>query len=140
MTTPTSLHLVVRTPHALIAELDVVSLRVPADTGEVGLRPRGEATVLALEPGLVLARTASGVHFLGTAGGLLRSDGRRAILLTPLAVLGNDGPGVLDALAAALATPDPELELRRMMDRLQTGILQELRRPTRRGGPGGGHE
>jgi F0F1-type ATP synthase epsilon subunit len=137
---PACLHLIVRTPRALIAELDVVSLRVPVDTGEVGLRPRGEATVLAVEPGLVLARTASVLRFLGTAGGLLRSDGRRAVLLTPLAVLGGEGPGVLEALAAALATPDPEIDLRRAIERLEAGILQELRRPARKGGPSGGHE
>jgi F0F1-type ATP synthase epsilon subunit len=137
---PASLHLTVRTPHALIVELDVVSLRVPVDTGEVGLRPRGEATVLAVEPGLVLARTASVLRFLGTAGGLLRSDGQRAVLLTPLAVLGGDGAGVLEALAAALATPDPEIDLRRAIERLEAGILQELRHPARKGGPSGGHE
>jgi F0F1-type ATP synthase epsilon subunit len=134
------LHLIVRTPRALIVELDVVSMRVPVDTGEVGLRPRGEATVLAVEPGLVLVRTVNVLRFLGTAGGLLRSDGQRAVLLTPLAVLGGDGPGVLEALAAALATPDPELELRRAIERLEAGILQELRRPARKGEPSGGHE
>jgi F0F1-type ATP synthase epsilon subunit len=137
---PACLHLIVRTPRALILELDVVSVRVPADTGEVGLRPRGEATVLAVEPGLVLARTVTVLRFLGTAGGLLRSDGQRAVLLTPLAVLGGDGPGVLEALAAALATPDPEIELRRAIERLEAGILQELHRPAHKGGPSGGHE
>jgi hypothetical protein len=62
------------------------------------------------------------------------------VLLTPLAVLGGDGPSVLEALATALATPDPELELRRAIDRLEARILQELRRPARRGGQSGGHE
>lgn len=135
---PAGLHFVVRTPHALVAELEVVSLRVPADTGQVGLRPRAEATVLAVEPGLVLAQTATELRFLATAGGLLRVDGRHATLLTPLAVLGDDGPGVLDALATALAMPDPERDLRLAIERLQTGILQELRRPDHRGGANGG--
>jgi F0F1-type ATP synthase epsilon subunit len=123
----TRLHLIVLTPHALVAELDVDSLRVPADTGQIGLRPRCEATVLAVQPGLVLARTATALRYVGTAGGLLRCDGRAAVLLTPLAVLGDEGPGVMDALAAALATPDPERDLRRAIERLQTGILTELR-------------
>ena len=131
------LHLIVRTPRALVVELDVASLRVPVDTGQVGLRPRGEPTVLAVEPGLALARTATAFCYLGTAGGLLRCDGRAAILLTPLAVVGEDGRGVLDALAAALATPDPERDLRRAIERLQTGILTELRRAQRTGGPNG---
>jgi F0F1-type ATP synthase epsilon subunit len=131
------LHLVVLTPHALVAELDVVSLRVPSDTGQVGLRPRCEPTVLAIEPGLVLARAATALHYFGTAGGLLRCDGRAAVLLTPLAVRGDDGPGVLDALGAALAAPDPERDLRRAIERLQTGILTELRRSERPGGVNG---
>jgi len=131
------LHFVLQTPHARLLELDVASLRVPVDSGQVGLRPRGEPTLLAVEPGLVLVCAAGGRRCVGTAGGLLRSDGRQAILLTPLAVVGDDGPGVLAALAAALAVPDPERDLRLAIERLESGIIQELRRPEHRGGGGG---
>jgi len=132
------LHLVVLTPHALVAEREIDSLRVPVDTGQVGLRPRAEAAVLAVEPGLALARTGPALCFIGTAGGLLRTDGRDAVLLTPLAVLGDDGGSVLEALAAALAMPDPERDLRLAIERLQAGILTELRRADRTGeGPHG---
>jgi F0F1-type ATP synthase epsilon subunit len=122
-----TLALVVRTPQAVVAELAAVSLRVPADSGQVGLRPRSEPTVLALEPGLVLVRTPQGLRFLATAGGLLRCDGRRAVLLTPVAVVGEDASAVRGGLEAALAAPGPDRELREAIERLETGILRELR-------------
>jgi F0F1-type ATP synthase epsilon subunit len=121
------LKIVVRTPREVAAEFDARSLRVPADTGQVGLRPRGEPTVLAVEPGLALAWTPEGVRFLATAGGLLRCDGRRAIVLTPVAVVGRDARSVRRRLEEALAVPRADLELRRAIERLETGILRELR-------------
>jgi F0F1-type ATP synthase epsilon subunit len=121
------LHVVVRTPREVVAELDVQSLRVPTDTGQVGIRPRAEATVTAIEPGLVLAHTAERVRFVGTAGGLLRADAFEAVLLTPVAVLGEDAAAVVAAVDAALAGPDPERELRRAIERLETGLLREIR-------------
>lgn len=121
------LKVVVRTPHEVAAELDARSLRVPADTGQVGLRPRCEPTVVAVEPGLVLVRSVEGVAFVATAGGLLRCDGRRAILITPVAVVGSDAQEVRTRLEAALAAPRADLELRRAIGRLETGILRELR-------------
>jgi F0F1-type ATP synthase epsilon subunit len=127
------LHVVVRTPREVVAELDVRSLRVPTDTGQVGIRPRTEGTVTPVEPGLVLAHTADGMRAIGTAGGLLRATAREAVLLTPLAVLGDDAPAVLEAVDAALAGPDPERELRLAIERLETGLLREIR-----GGDGGG--
>jgi F0F1-type ATP synthase epsilon subunit len=122
------LEVVVRTPQEVVAELEARSLRLPADTGRVGLRPRCEPTVLAVEPGLVLAWTDVGVRFLATAGGLLRCDGRRAILLTPLAVVGDDAQAVRERLEEALAAPRAELELRQAIERLESGILRELRK------------
>lgn len=125
------LTLVVRTPQEVTAELEARSLRVPSDTGQVGLRPRSEPTVLAVEPGLVLVRTQEGTRFLATAGGLLRCDGRRAIVLTPVAVVGSDPLEVRTRLEEALAAPRADLELRRAIERLETGILRELRRGER---------
>lgn len=130
------LKVVVRTPQEVAAELDARSLRVPADTGQVGLRPRCEPTVLAVEPGLVLVSTEEGARFLATAGGLLRCDGRRAILLTPLAVVGRDAREVRRRLEEALEAPRADLELRRAIERLETGMLRELRK----GGGAGGRE
>ena len=52
------------------------------------------------------------MRFVGTAGGLLRTAAREAVLLTPVAVLGDDAAAVLAAIDAALAGPDPERELR----------------------------
>lgn len=122
------LKVVVRTPQEVVAELDARSLRVPADTGRVGLRPRCEPTVLAVEPGLVLVWTEEGARFLATAGGLLRCDGRRAIVLTPLAVVGRDAREVRTRLAEALGAPRADVELRRAIEKLETGILRDLRK------------
>jgi F0F1-type ATP synthase epsilon subunit len=108
-------------------DLDVSSLRVPTESGQVGLRPRVEALVLAVEPGLVLVRQESAFRFIGTAGGLLRCDGERASLLTPLAVVGTDEESLLTILEQALAQPNIELEARAMLNRLQSSILRELR-------------
>jgi F0F1-type ATP synthase epsilon subunit len=133
-----TLRLVVRTPEGGIFDEHATSLRVPSDTGQVGLRPRSEPAVLVVEPGLVLAATTGGLRFIATAGGLLRCDGKEAVLLTPLAVVGDSAEVVGAQLAEALGTSSADLELRAVLQRLETGILQELRRTTsaaHRGGP-----
>ena len=68
------------------------------------------------------------MRFLATAGGLLRCDGLRAILLTPVAVVGDDAQAVRRRLEEALEAPRADLELRRAIERLETGILRELRK------------
>jgi F0F1-type ATP synthase epsilon subunit len=122
------LKLMVRTPREVVLELDISSLRVPTESGQVGLRPRVEAQVLAVEPGLVLVRQDGSFRFIGTAGGLLRCDGEQANLLTPLAVVGTDEDDLLAVLEHALAQPNIELEVRAILNRLQSNILRELRR------------
>lgn len=122
-----SLRFAVRTPREVVLELGAQSLRIPTDTGQVGLRPGCEPNVLAVEPGLVLARTAEGLRFVATAGGLLRCDGHVAVLLTPVAVAGGDARTVRAELDEALAAPRAELELRRAIERLETGMLRGLR-------------
>ena len=121
------LHLMIRTPRELVFAADVVAVRVPTQTGQVGLRPRCEATVLAVEPGLVIVRIGGGVRYAGTAGGLLACDGASAALLTPLAAVGDDLEQVSSDLQKALAEPAEEMEVRRTLGRLETRILQELR-------------
>jgi F0F1-type ATP synthase epsilon subunit len=122
------LRLVVQTPHGGVFDQRVNSLRVPSDTGQVGFRPRSEPAVLVVEPGLVLATAASGRWFIATAGGLLRCDREEAVLLTPLAVVGESAETVRSELQKALGTPSPDLELRAVLQRLEAGILMELRR------------
>jgi F0F1-type ATP synthase epsilon subunit len=132
-----TLRLVVRTPQGGVFDERVTSLRVPTDTGQVGLRPRSELAALAVEPGLALAASGHGLRFVATAGGLLRCDGKEAVLLTPLAVVGESAEVVGAQLEEALGIPRADLELRAVLQRLETGILQELRRSTAagRGGP-----
>jgi F0F1-type ATP synthase epsilon subunit len=122
-----TLHVDVCTPRESVASLDVHSLRVPSDTGQVGLRPRSEPGVLAIEPGLILASALDGLVFIATAGGLLRCDGQRAVVITPVAVAGRDAHAVRERLEEAMTTPRAELELRLAIERLETGILRELR-------------
>jgi len=121
------LKVIVRTPHEVVLELDASSIRVPTETGQVGVRPRAEAFVLAVEPGLVLVRRDATYQFVGTAGGLLRCDGTTANLLTPLAVASDNEATVTDALDKALAQPNVEMEARATLNRLQGSILRELR-------------
>ena len=124
---PLPLKLVVRTPREIVIETHVSSIRVPTETGQVGVRWRVEPLVLAVEPGLVLIRRDESYTFVGTAGGLLRCDGVVASLLTPLAVSGDDEDAVINALEEALALPSVEMEARATLGRLQNSILHELR-------------
>ncbi len=126
-----SLKLIVHTPREVVLETQVSSLRVPVESGQVGLRARVEPLVLAVEPGLVLVRVGDTYQFVGTAGGLLRCDGRVANLLTPLAVRGDDEGEVISDLDAKLAQPSLEMEARETLGRLQSSILHELRQGQR---------
>ncbi len=132
-----TLRLVVRTPQGRVFDERVTSLRVPTDTGQVGLRPRSEEAALVVEPGLVLAASEDGLRFVATAGGLLRCDGKEAVLLTPLAVVGESAEAVRVELEETLRIPRRDLELRAVLQRLETGILHELRGSTSAAGRGG---
>ncbi len=120
------LHLVIRTPRAVIVDTDVAALRIPTQTGQVGLRPRGEPSVLAIEAGLIVLRLPNRMRYAGTAGGLLHTDRKSASLLTPLAVVGDDLASVSQQLDALLSTPSEEMDVRGKLGRLETRILQEL--------------
>ncbi|MCA9134799.1 MAG: hypothetical protein KDA45_16640, partial [Planctomycetales bacterium] len=121
------LQFIIRTPKETVVDEPFNSLRVPTQSGQVGLRPWGEATLLAVEPGLIVLKSDSKVRYAGSAGGLLHSDGRSASLLTPLAVVGDDLPSVSRQLDDLLSAPSEEAEVRRMLGRLETRILRELR-------------
>jgi F0F1-type ATP synthase epsilon subunit len=125
------LHIIVRTQHEVVFEADATSLRVPTASGQVGLRPRAEATLLAVEAGLVLVHTAGRVQYVGSAGGLLSCDGVTATLLTPLAVVGDDAPTMLAELERALAEPSEEMRARATLGQLEGEIVHELRREQR---------
>jgi F0F1-type ATP synthase epsilon subunit len=122
------LRFVVRTPHEVVLDTTVVSVRVLTETGQVGLRARMEPIVLAVDAGLVVLRTDGDTQFAGSAGGLLTCDGHQATLFTPLGVVGPDATSVQDALNQALDEPGAEQKVRAALDRLQGRILAELRR------------
>ena len=129
---------IVRTPHETVLDVAVTSVRVLTENGHVGLRPHVEPMVLPVETGLVLVHTGEGVTFVGSAGGLLSSDGREATLFTPLGVVGTDPVAIQHALSAALNAPDSELAVRARLGKLEGRILTELRRGPDDGAPRAG--
>ena len=122
------LRFIVRTPHEIVFDAPVTSARVLTETGHVGIRPRMERVVLPIEAGLILARTDGGGAFMGSAGGLLSSDGIVATLFTPLGVVGTDPTVIQRALNQALTDPDSELAFRAKLGKLEGRILTQLHR------------
>lgn len=120
------LELIIRTPRQIVYQGRATSLRLGTESGQVGIRPRMEPLVLAVNPGLVLIYSSDQLTFAGTAGGLLRCDGKQATILTPLAVYGPNMQTVADQLEAVLATPSVELEARETLGRLESSILRDL--------------
>jgi F0F1-type ATP synthase epsilon subunit len=129
---PEGLHMAIRTPHEVVFDGFVRSARVPVETGQVGLRPRLEPTVLAIEPGLVILKLEGDDRFAATAGGLLMSEPALTVLYTPYAAVSSSGQEVLDALERALETPDSDLAARRELGELERHILRELGERRRR--------
>lgn len=131
---PRTLRLTVRTPHThLLEEERVESLRVLTESGHAGLRPGIEPLALALEAGIVNLRVRDSdsrcrARFLGTAGGLLTSNGRSVTILTPLAVVGDDRQQIVDELQRVLSQPNSEMTTRATLGKLENHILKELRR------------
>ena len=122
------LRFIVRTPHEVVFDAPVMSARVLTETGHVGILPRMEPVVLPIEAGLILARTDGSVAFVGSAGGLLASDGTQATLFTPLGVAGTDPAVIQLALNQALTEPGSELAFRAKLGKLEGRILTQLHR------------
>ncbi len=130
---------IIRTPQNVVFDAEVLAVRVLTQTGHVGLRPRCEATVLAVDAGLVRLRVKSSqvnesFQYAGTAGGLLHTDGIRVTLLTPIAVIGDNVAEVQARLDQRLGAPSQELETRQLLGRLEGRILAELQDGGRPGG------
>jgi F0F1-type ATP synthase epsilon subunit len=119
-----SYQLVIRTPHSVTVDAEIRSARVPTESGLVGLRPRTEPFVSAVEPGLVVMRQDGGRRFAATSGGLIEVARERATVYTPFAVAGDSAEEVLAALDRALQAPQGELALRRQLADLEQRILQ----------------
>lgn len=121
------LRVVIRTPHQVVLDERVDAARIPTRTGQVGLRPRQEPLMLAVEPGLVVLRKDATALFAATAGGLLDGDRESAVLYTPFAAADEREEEVLAALDRMLATPDREIVARRRLGELEQRIVQEIR-------------
>ena len=129
---------IVRTPHETVLDTPATCVRVLTESGHVGIRRHMEPVVLPIEAGLVIVRADGHVTLVGSAGGLLSSDGREATLFTPLGVTGSDPIAIQRALDDALAAPNSELDLRARLGKLEGRILAELRRGPHDGLPGAG--
>jgi F0F1-type ATP synthase epsilon subunit len=123
---------VVRTPYEVVMQSSVRAARVLTETGHVGLRPRTEPTVLAVEAGVVNVQSVTdekpAERFVGTAGGMMICDGHRITLLTPLAVIGYDEIAIANELDLVMNQPNSEMEARAALSKLEGRILSELRR------------
>ena len=126
-----TLELIVRTPHNVVLQTNVHSIRVLTETGQVGLRPRMEAMVLAVESGIVNLELAepgvSTPRFVGTAGGVLINDGLTVTLLTPIAVVGSNLIDITQKLESVSHQPNSEMQARTALNKLEGHILNELR-------------
>jgi hypothetical protein len=91
-----------------------------------------EAVILTVEPGLVLVHREHSSLFVGTAGGLLKCDGKVASLLTPLAVAAENQESVMRELQTQLSRPKAELEVRTTINNIQSSILTEITEDRRR--------
>lgn len=125
---PEAFTFVVRTPHGEVLRSRLVSLRVPTETGSVGILAGMERAAIAIEPGLVVGRTADADVFIATAGGILRVERARATLLAAVAVVGRDPASVVAAMTALTATSTAEAELRRRIDKLEQSLVAQSRR------------
>jgi F0F1-type ATP synthase epsilon subunit len=115
--------LVVRTPRAELVRRAVRMLRVPTESGSVGILPRAERAALVVEPGLVVARDDATITLVGTAGGLMRIDRDQAVLLTPLAVVGHDVTSIRTWVAELTRQTSSEAELRKRIESLERGLI-----------------
>ena len=132
MPRPTTIQLLVRTPHEVILSVPIRSMRVLTETGHVGLRPGMEPSILPLEAGVVHATTVAGEPrseiYIGTAGGLLMYDHQTVTLLTPIAVVGADHDELASQFDDLMTKSNSELEARTAFNKLEGHILSELRR------------
>ena len=135
---PERLHFMIRTPHELLLDVQLLAARVPSQSGQVGLRAHAEPMMLVVEPGLIVLRGAPEAHQLAaSAGGLLDVQPARAVLFTPFAALGADAAELLSALERAFAVPDSELSVRRKLGDLEQRIVRELSQRSLPGRAGG---
>ncbi|MGR9089788.1 MAG: hypothetical protein ACU85U_04310 [Gammaproteobacteria bacterium] len=120
------LQLLIRTPRETVLDERVRGLRIPTESGQVGIRRGAEPILLVVEPGLIVIRSDDADSFAATAGGLFECDVERCVLYTPFAVTGAEDADVLATLDRALATPDGELATRRRLDELEQRIVREI--------------
>lgn len=129
MPNPTIL-LLIQTPSVTVVDRRVRALRVPTQTGQVGIRPGIEPLVLIVEPGLVSLVDEEETSYVGTAGGLLEASRVAVKLVTPFAITGTSPDQILTELNAQLGTPNSELVARRRLGELEARLIEQLKSDT----------
>ncbi len=134
----TAFELSIVTPHGVTFRGWASSVRVPTETGLVGVRPRSEPMTLVVESGLILIHGSPGEVYAATAGGLLRVQRKECQLLTPYAAVGTSEDEMDAILQSLSATPPEEMQARHRLEELEQRVVDELAR-VRQGGAGDGH-
>lgn len=108
---PDRLHLLVLTPEDVLFEGDVLWAQVPLVDGLTGIWPGHAPLVGRIDRGSVEYATAEGTEAVAVAGGVLRVDEERCIVLVgALAREGADGWSLGESLDAAGLENDAEIE------------------------------
>lgn len=108
---PDRLHLLVLTPEELLFEGDVLWAQVPLVDGLAGIWPGHAPLVGRIDRGTVEYATPSGTEALSVAGGVLRvDDGRCVVLVSALARDGADGWSLGESPDALGLENDAEIE------------------------------
>lgn len=104
--------------------------RIVAETrdGSFGLLPRRLDCVAALEPGILTYQTATeGERYIAVDEGVLVKTGREVLVSVRRAIGGSDLALLRQAVEAEFLTLDEtELDLRRVMAKLETGFMRRL--------------
>lgn len=76
-----TLHLRVITPKKIVLEVDVKSVSVPSEEGEITILPRHTNLFSLLKEGIIKIKTETKEDFLAIGGGYLETDGKEANVL-----------------------------------------------------------
>lgn len=107
---PNRLRLLVLTPEEILFEGDVLWAQVPLIDGLTGIWPGHAPLVGRIDRGTVEYATPDGIEAVSVAGGVLRVDEGRCIVLVSALVQGEPGGWSTDGPDAAVEESDADLE------------------------------
>jgi len=123
---PNRVRLLVLTPEEVLFEGDVLWVQVPLLDGLTGIWPGHAPLVGRIDRGTVEYATSSGIQAVSVAGGVLRVDEGRCIVLVSVLAQGEPGGWSTDGLGAGEEESDADLEAL-IESALSDDALRELR-------------